>query len=425
MFNHRSPSSPACATVLCDNSCGSRWLPHTIAMRSQIVPSRPQPKHKSAKSKWRKVPRTVGLYEYLPSGVFFAKIRKGEQYYRQSLQTKDLPFAKRKLEAFRNRLDRTDPRFGKVTFVAWLEQNYFPTLRGSAGALAAKRRVIEKVKRHWLQARTQPMRDLKESQLLAFMNEHYGCWSEVYWNSALSLLRDALSMAVRDRVIVESPAANLRYRKRKKPVRPTPTYEQFQALVADIRAQPFNAGAQDSADFIEFLGLAGLGQAEASSLTRADVDFEAEQMICYRYKTNRGFVVPIFPQLRPLLERLCAGKKPHQKIFRIRQAKRALGSACKRLGFVRESADGRLLPAYSHRSLRRAFITRAIEKGVDVKVIAQWQGHSDEGALILKTYSHVRPIHSRRMAALMTDEQPENVVPLHASSAPGAIGDAQ
>jgi hypothetical protein len=68
------------------------------------------------------------------------------------------------------------------------------------------------------------------------------------------------------------------------------------------------------------------------------------------------------------------------------------------------------LPTYSHRSFRRAFITRAIELGVDVKVIAEWQGHRDGGKLILDTYSHVNPVHSKRMAQLMTIEQPENVV---------------
>jgi hypothetical protein len=56
------------------------------------------------------------------------------------------------------------------------------------------------------------------------------------------------------------------------------------------------------------------------------------------------------------------------------------------------------------------FITRAIEKGVDVKVIAQWQGHKDGGKLILDTYSHVNPIHSQRMAQLMTEQEPENVL---------------
>ena len=55
--------------------------------------------------------------------------------------------------------------------------------------------------------------------------------------------------------------------------------------------------------------------------------------------------------------------------------------------------------------MRRMFITSAIERGVDVKVIAQWQGHKDGGKLILGTYSHVRPAHSLEMAKLMTTEE--------------------
>ena len=69
-------------------------------------------------------------------------------------------------------------------------------------------------------------------------------------------------------------------------------------------------------------------------------------------------------------------------------------------------------PPFSQRSLRRLFITRAIERGVDVKVIAEWQGHKDGGKLILDTYSHVNRAHSQRMAQLMTDSEPENVVPM-------------
>jgi hypothetical protein len=58
------------------------------------------------------------------------------------------------------------------------------------------------------------------------------------------------------------------------------------------------------------------------------------------------------------------------------------------------------------------FITLAIERGVDVKVIAEWQGHKDGGKLILDTYSHVNAIHSHRMAQLMSAEQPDNVIDL-------------
>jgi hypothetical protein len=70
------------------------------------------------------------------------------------------------------------------------------------------------------------------------------------------------------------------------------------------------------------------------------------------------------------------------------------------------------LPAYSHRSFRRMFVVRAIERGVEVKVLAEWQGHKDGGKLILDTYSHVNRSHSQRLAQLMTTEHPDNVVEL-------------
>src|SRR4029077_20942788 len=115
------------------------------------------------------------------------------------------------------------------------------------------------------------------------------------------------------------------------------------------------------------------------------------------------FAIPIYPQVRSLLERLRPKKEGRSdgRVFRIKDAKKAISGACRRLG----------LPNYGHRSFRRMFITRAIEKGVDVKVIAQWQGHRDGGKLILDTYSHVNPVHSNRMAQLLTDEKaPENVI---------------
>lgn len=51
--------------------------------------------------------------------------------------------------------------------------------------------------------------------------------------------------------------------------------------MADIRAQTFNRDAQQSGDFVEFMGLAGLGQAEVSVLTRPYVDLDAGQIFPY------------------------------------------------------------------------------------------------------------------------------------------------
>ena len=202
-------------------------------------------------------------------------------------------------------------------------------------------------------------------------------------------------MAVRDGIIPYSPAISFKAMKLEKPIRKTPTFAEFKAIVADIRAQRFSADAQDSADFVEFIGLAGLGQAEASALKVNDIDRERSTITTFRHKTKSGFSIPLYPQLRPLLEKLMAGKEGNENIFQIKDAKRAIAAACRRLK----------LPAYSHRSFRRLFITRAIELGVDVKVIAEWQGHKDGGKLILDTYSHVNRVHSQRMAQLMSEEQ--------------------
>jgi integrase len=345
------------------------------------------------------------LYRYNPSGQYFARVRFHGKLYRRKLETDDLALAKRKLRAFKSDLERTDATKGNTSFAKVLD-DYSATLTGADTTKADKRVIIDKLKATWFGIDTLPLRTIKPSQVTAWLSKHYGDWSASYYNSALTVIRDALDVAVRDKVIIESPASGLTYRKRQKPIRTTPTFDQFKAIVADVRNQPFNADAEESADFIEALGLLGLGQAEAASMKRSDVDLAAGRIIVYRHKTDVGFAIPVYPQARASIEKLCEGKKHNERLFTINHARKALRNACKRLG----------LPQFTHRSLRRMFITRAIERGIDVKVVAQWQGHTDGGKLILDTYSHVRPEHSDRMAALMTDEQPENVIPISAQA---------
>jgi integrase len=351
---------------------------------------------------WQKIKGPTRLYRYRPSGMFFANVRKSGKLYTESLHTKDRAAAKRLLRDFKARLDRTDAKFGKISFLTWLEQHYLPTLRGAESTLAGKLRIIERVKQSWFFAKSKPMRDLKPSQVERWLNEQFGNWTSGYYNSALCLIRDAFDRAVTDRVLMDNPAAHLKYRKRTRPVRLTPSWEQFQAIVADVRAQKFNADALDSADFLKACGLLGLGQAELASMKREHIDLESGRIIVYRHKTDTGFVIPVYPQARALIERLCDDKRHHQHLFAIAQARKSLQHGCRRLGFAQ----------FTHRSFRRMFITRALELGIDVQSIARFQGHRDGGKLILDTYGHVSDAHSRRIAAMMVSEQPENVVRL-------------
>jgi Site-specific recombinase XerD len=354
---------------------------------------------------WTKIKRERGLYRYNPSGQYFARVRFHGKLYRKKLETDDLAVAKHKLRGFKDDLERTDETKGNTSFAKLLD-DYAETLQGAESTLVNKLAVIAKLKKTWFGIASLPLRTVKPSQVSRWLTEHYGSWSAAYYNLALSVVSSALDMAVADRIITESPAKGLKYRKRKEPIRTTPTFEQFRNIVASIRNQSFNADAEDSGDFVEAMGLLGLGQAELANVKREHVRLDAGQIDIFRRKTGLRFTIPLFPQATGLVMRLCDGKKSGENLFKVKQARKAITQACRRLE----------LPIYTHRSFRRMFITKAIERGVDVKVIAQWQGHKDGGRLILATYSHVRPEHSNRMALLMTDEQPENVVPITAQA---------
>jgi site-specific recombinase XerD len=161
--------------------------------------------------------------------------------------------------------------------------------------------IVGRIKRDWPTGKLIQIGKIKSSDCDLWLSAISRCakrFGPASRELHISCLKEVFALAVRDRIIPVSPALHLRSAKREKPIRLTPTFEQFKAIIADVRSQQFNADAQDSADFLEFLGLAGLGQAEASSLTRSDVDLQAGRIITYRHKTSTGFAIPIFPQVK-------------------------------------------------------------------------------------------------------------------------------
>ena len=55
------------------------------------------------------------------------------------------------------------------------------------------------------------------------------------------------ALAVRDRLLPDTRATGLKYQKCKKPIRKTPTIEEFRAAVANIHAQVYHADFKDTA----------------------------------------------------------------------------------------------------------------------------------------------------------------------------------
>jgi integrase len=338
------------------------------------------------------------LYRYSSNGVYFALIKFDGKQIRASLKSTNFIEAKRKLVDFRRDIGKVDNSKGRLTLQG-LVQKYLNTLGNQANkTLRRKSDIAARLLRDFPKGKKHPIDKITLSDLQTWLAKYkFGPPSSQLY---IMFLKALFGMAVEDRILINSPAEKLSAPKRSRPIRHTPTVEEFNQIVAMIRSEKYSDTAKESADFIEFLGLAGLGQFEASSLCWRDVNFRLGHIVVFRQKTRTGFSVPIFPQLRPLLERRLQqtteqndGRQPtpETSFFSVADAKKSLSAACRKLGFAN----------YSSRAFRRMFITRAIEQGVDVKAIASWQGHVDGGKLILDTYSHVRPAHSLRMAELV------------------------
>jgi integrase len=335
------------------------------------------------------------LYRYSSNGVYYAVVRHEGKLIRRSLETDDPKLAKRSLGDFKNSLSRIDSSLGKMT-VEELLTKFQATLKTlDTNTIQKLGFVADHFRRNWAPGMVQAVRKVKPSEVdawLGLMREKYAI---SYYNEHVQFVRRMFDLAVADKAIADSPAKEAKTVKRATPIRQSPTWEQFKAIVADVRSQKFNADADDSADFVDFLGRSGLGNSEAANISRKHVDLGKGKITVLRNKTDKGYQIPIFPQLRPLVEKLMTQTedKPDAQLLKVDNVKKALTNASLRLN----------LPHFSHRSLRRCFVTRCIELGIDFKTVAALQGHTDGGVLIAKTYSHLRTEHVDSMATRLVD----------------------
>lgn len=336
-----------------------------------------------SKSRFERV--EPGLFRYKPSGAYYTVLKKDGKTKWRKLKTTDKATARRMLADERDEDAELDSNLSGLE-IGQLTDKYLKSIASHPKKTLVTRRAIIKRMLAFFPV-TKKVRDIKFSELAAW-TASLPVGPRTH-NEYVRVTKEIFRLAIADKVILKSSAAELKRRKVHDPIRLTPSWEQFKAIVADIRAQKLNADHEESGDFIEFMGLAGLGQAELKNLTWADIDLARNRMKVRRIKTGRFFEVPIYPQLRPLIERLHAKRGNSERVLKIANGKKALSGACDRLGYQ----------AFTQRALRRAFITRAIELGLDFKVIAETQGHRDGGVLVAKTYGHLRQEHLEAMAA--------------------------
>ena len=342
-------------------------------------------KQQSTRQLLRKIAHIPCLYRHKLNGTYYGIKKFSGKRKEHSLQTTDRKIAERKLAHWVKSIGKVDSDAEKTTLGQLLETLVAARKGKSSSTNETDASIIKRFKAEWKHGLDVRVSQIKPSQLDEWLANQEGRVKNTTYNRYCGFLKQLFEIAVADRMVVESPfiGVKTRWKKPQKPERFVPTQEQFEAIVNEIRMQPFNAEAEDSADFIEFLGLAGLGQAEASSLKFGDIDWARGILHIKRHKTQERFTVPIYDHLKPFIQRLLkqhnSNPSSEAHVFKIKDARKALLAACERLGLFK----------FTQRNIRAVLIRRLWHSKVDVKLIAKWQGHQDGGRLILTTYTEV------------------------------------
>ncbi|WP_367872994.1 tyrosine-type recombinase/integrase [Luteolibacter sp. Populi] len=207
-------------------------------------------------------------------------------------------------------------------------------------------------------------------------------------NNILSMARRVTAALLECGVRLDDPARELKRVKILAKNLSIPTRELIDQIIDSIASQGKRA-SKESAAFVGFLAYAGCryGQAKAVTWENVSQDWITFDSGVRGSKSASQRNLPIFEPLRKVLDPL-RYEGATGPIFKLRSPRIALANACVRLG----------VPHLRLHDLRHFFATFAIEAGVDIPTVAKWLGHKDGGALLIRTYSHVRDKHSLESA---------------------------
>jgi integrase len=373
----------------------------------------PKPRNKrterlSPDGKWRSFPKVPNLLQYVSTGTYYARVKVQGKLIRRSLKANTFEEAKLFLSDFRLKHSEPEPERGTTGkgLKSYLRQtNLAHDL--SAHTKRYRRYCLKALLRTWPNFRKAKVDKVTKEDCQEWAARFSARYDEQFYNNTLSALRTILELG--GMAHDQNPARKIK----RLGVKPTelhlPEPAEFNRMLELVETS--GAGqAEHCAELIRFLAFSGCRISEARKVTFADVDMDRSEIRVMNAKRSKGSSaaasrqVPIIPPMRGLLERLIKrGYKPTDPVCVLGECEKSLARACKLVGVER----------ITHHDLRHLFATRCIEAGVDIPTVSRWLGHSDGGALAMRTYGHLRREHSAAMAQRVTfDSAPASKLPM-------------
>ena len=329
------------------------------------------------------------------SGVYYLFAKRNGKQFSRSLDTTDKPLAKRRLADYLRDFERLAPaEEAGLTFeqvaARWLDT----TKHTVKDATHDRRERCVRAVAPFVSGI--PIRNVTVRHCEAWLTERGNLKAPQTFAHELNTMRAVFKYAMENGWILRNPTAGIKRRRivSKKPN--VPTDEHFQSVMKHIRADPRERGG---ADLVEILAYSGMRLKEATALRWQDVNFAAGWFTVTGgergTKNHEQRTLPLSAEMLALLKRIkrAQGKAtPDAFVIQVASAKKCLETACRKLE----------LPHLHHHSLRHYFTTKAMETGIPVSTVAQWLGHKDGGALLLKRYAHLQQAHSMEQMKRMT-----------------------
>ena len=187
----------------------------------------------------------------------------------------------------------TDPELARRTLESQAER-FLPTVTGTPSTLYNVRHAIKRLLADWPKKSPRLISKIRKGDCEHWVAS-YGHLAPSTINTYISCATKFFKLAVTDGAIARSPMEGIKYHKRGRLTRLTPTAEQFEAIVEDLKTQSFNGhGSVETADYIALSGLPGLGQAELAGIQRKHIDLEAGTIKVFRRMTQQTFLIPIY-----------------------------------------------------------------------------------------------------------------------------------
>lgn len=364
----------------------SELYSHIINFTPFCTPFTIQPMKRS--DEWE----TIGdnLKRYKPAGTYYVQAKLRGVRVREALGTDNLQVARTKLAAWLALHRGNDSGAGTSAVMGSLIELWRTDLKSdhtiTDSTREYKRKILEFLLRNWPGLDQTKCRGIKKYDVQAWVKRQ-SCGA-TRTNGALTVLREMFALAEARGILRGLPPTH-GIKNLPVPQKPfvLPTREQIEAIRSSVYQSSHQAGL-----LFDLMAETGSRISTAAAIRWEHIRWDRNVIFYVKVKSKaNGYEGPMSAKLRALLEQ-AKPANAHGLIVKIHAIRTPLETACARAGIT---------PAISHHDLRHWFVTRAIEKNIDIPTISRWVGHTDGGTLLMKTYGHLRDEHSQRMAKLL------------------------